>query len=367
MSVLKICHLTSAHPDGDVRIFHKECVSLYEAGFDVTLIVPNTQTRIEKGVKIISFPPPHKSRLQRMTKTVNKVLQLALEVDADVYQFHDPELLRIAKKLKAKGKKVIYDVHEDLPRQILSKPYLNKGIRKILSKQIERYENKVASCLDAIVTATPHIRDRFLEINSNTIDINNFPILQELLIESNYSEKSGNEICYVGGLTRVRGIVDIIKALNETDAQLLLAGQFLEDGLEKEVSALPGWNSVKYLGFLKRDEIRNTYQKSKLGLVTLHPIINYIDALPVKMFEYMAAGLPVIASKFPLWESIITENQAGICVDPKNPVAIAEAINYILYHPDEAKNMGENGRKMVIEKYNWDIEKKKLINLYQNL
>ena len=363
----KVCHITSAHPDGDVRIFHKECVSLAKEGYDVSLVIPNTASRIENGVNIVSFIYKPTSRLSRFTKSVNLAYKKALELDADIYHLHDPELLRIAVKLKKKGKKVIYDAHEDLPRQILSKEYLKPIVRKLISSRIEKYENKVAKKLDVIVTATPYIRNRFLKVNPNSIDINNFPIIKELLFDFEYDHKKGNKICYVGGITTVRGINELLEALEGSECSLLLAGDFLENGLRDSIINKNAWNKVEELGFLTREEVVNVYKKSKLGIVTLHPISNYYVSLPVKMFEYMAAGLPLIASNFPLWKDIILENNAGLCVDPMSPIEIGEAINYILNNPKEAKKMGENGRKMVIEKYNWDIEKKKLIGLYQEL
>ena len=234
MSSISVCHLTSVHKDGDVRIFHKECVSLVEAGYRVSLIIPNTSTRIEKDVNIISFEAPKGNRLTRMTKTVNIVYKMAIEVNAEIYHFHDPELLRIAKKLKKKVKIVVYDVHEDLPRQLLSKKYLKPIIRRILSKFIEKYENKVSSKLDAVITATPFIRDRFLSINKNTIDVNNFPILKELLIDFPYEEKMENNICYVGGIEPTRGIKELVQSLESTNVKLLLAGSFSSIAFKKK-------------------------------------------------------------------------------------------------------------------------------------
>ena len=367
MSSISVCHLTSVHKDGDVRIFHKECVSLVEAGYRVSLIIPNTYTRIEKDVNIISFEAPKGNRLTRMTKTVNIVYKMAINVDAEIYHFHDPELLRIAKKLKRKGKKVVYDVHEDLPRQIISKPYLNKNIRGFISKRVEKYENKIAAKMDYLCTATPFIRERFLSINKNTIDVNNFPILKELLIDFPYEEKTADNICYVGGIEPTRGIKELVQSLESTNVKLLLAGSFSSSAFRAEVSQIPSWNQVNEMGFLTRKGVRDVYKQSKIGIVTLHPLPNYLDALAVKMFEYMAGGIPVIASNFPLWKTIIEDNNAGICVDPLNPKEISDAINYLISNPEKAKEMGENGKKMVIEKYNWDNEKKKLIDLYKSL
>lgn len=360
-----ICHLTSAHPQNDVRIFHKECKSLSKQ-FQVSLIVINGDSEMLDGINIIGINCEFNSRKERFTKAVNKVLKAALELDADVYHLHDPELLRIASKLKKKGKKVIYDAHEDLPRQILAKHYIPKHLRKGIASVVESYENKVVKKVDGIITATPTINERFIKLNKDSCNINNFPILDEL-INIPIEKKEGLSICYVGGITKIRGIKEIIKSIENIDCSVLLAGSFLETGLKEEVAEYPGWNKVNELGYLSRKGVIDVYKKSKLGLVTLHPTINYLDSLPVKMFEYMAAGIPIIASNFPLWKSIIEENNCGICVNPENPEEISSAIEVILQNEDKALEMGENGRKLIIEKYNWSIEEDKLISFYKNL
>jgi len=366
---LKVCHITSAHPDGDVRIFHKECISLSEAGFDVSLVIPNTESRIENGVNIVSFDYQPSSRLSRFTRSVNLAFIKALEVDADIYHLHDPELLRIALKLKKRGKIVIFDSHEDLPMQILSKTYINKFLRKSVSKLIENYEKRITSKIDAVVTATPFIRDKFLQYNKNTVDINNFPLAKEILIdEKENSAIKGNNICYIGGITKIRGINELIEALVFCpEITLKLAGSFSPLSYKDTVININGWNQVDELGFINRTESLALKANCVAGLVTFYPEQNHINAQPNKIFEYMASGLPVIGSKFPLWEQIITDNNAGLCVNPMDPKEIAEAINFLLNNPEEAKKMGENGRRMVVDKYNWDIEKKKLINLYNDL
>jgi len=364
---LKIAHLTSVHRSNDVRIFHKECVSFAEQGHEVTFIIPNASNCKIQNVSIISFQHKAKNRLSRMILTVNKLYKHALELNADIYHFHDPELLRIGLKLKRKGKIVIYDAHEDLPRQILAKPYIPHIMRRLISYIIERYENFAVSKLSGIVAATPFIRDRFLKFNSNTIDVNNFPIIKELNIDIEYESKKENYICYVGGITRVRGIIEIVNAIENANVNLLLAGNFLDIGLKEEIKSKKGWAKVNELGFLDRAGIKDVYIKSKIGLVTLYPIINHLNALPVKMFEYMAAGLPIIASNFDLWKQIIENNNVGLCVDPKNPDEITSAIEYILSNPSKAKDMGENGKKLVKEKYNWNNECKKLFKLYKDL
>lgn len=363
---VKVCHITTVHPSDDVRIFHKECTSLAAFGFDVTLLILNAKSDSKNGVQIKGVPYPFKNRFHRIYKAPKVALLAALQLNADVYHFHDPELLRIATALKKAGKKVIYDVHEDVPRQIIGKYWIPKLFRIPISNVFEFYENRIAAKLDGIITATPFIRDRFLKINSNTIDINNFPILEEFDMnqEPNYSSK---QVCYIGGIETVRGIKEMIDALEFTPYSLTLAGKFSSMALEQEMKAKQQWYKVDFKGFLNRAEIKNTLQQSMAGLVTLHPIINYIDALPVKMFEYMAAGIPVIASDFPLWRSIVSESHCGTVVDPLNPKAIAAAITFYIEHPHIAKEQGANGKNAIRTKYNWNVEKEKLFQFYKKI
>lgn len=360
----KVAHLSSAHKDRDVRIFHKECSSLAsQSNLDVHLILADVEERKENGVTIHSVQGAGGSRIKRMWQTVNFVYKKALAVDADVYHLHDPELLRIALKLKRKGKKVIYDAHEDLPRQILGKDYLK--FKKTISRVVERYENRVVRKLDAVITATPFIRDRFKQIHPITIDINNYPMLKEVSTEKVTAEKE-NKVCFIGGISRIRGIGEVVEALSDVDVTCAIAGNFPED-FKKDLESKEGWKKVEELGFINREESLQLKAKSIAGIVTFLPYPNHINAQPNKIFEYMASGLPVIGSHFDLWKAIIEDNKCGICVDPENPESIAEAIRTIQENPKAAVEMGERGRKQVLEVYNWSVEEAKLITLYEEV
>ena len=361
----RICHITTVHVAKDTRIFQKECVSLAQNGFEVHLIIANQNVENEKGVQFHNIISTTSNRFQRMRKTTRLALKKALEIDADLYHFHDPELLPVGIKLKKRGKKVIYDTHEDVPRQILSKYYLPSFIRPIVAGVFEWYENRIAKKLDAIVAATPAIRDRFLAKNPNTVDINNFPILEKFSVPP--SEKKVHDICYVGLISKIRGIEELVKSLEFTNAKLTLIGNFQSKEEEKKVRALPTWEKVNYLGKRNRTEVAKILSESKMGVVTFYPEPNHIEAQPNKLFEYMAAGLPSIVSDFPLWREIIEENNCGICVDPQNPKAIGMAVNTLLENPDKCLEMGKNGKQAVTEKYNWKKQEEKLIQLYHKI
>lgn len=369
MNNKKVAHLTSVHPRYDTRIFIKMCSSLAKLGYATSLIVADGKgNELKNHVSIFDVGKPT-GRLNRVLKTTKNVYKKALNLNADLYHIHDPELIPVGLKLKKKGKHVIFDAHEDLPKQLLSKPYLKGYQQKILSFIALKYEEWTCKKFDAIITATPYIRDKFFKINPNSVDINNYPILEELDNTGLSWEEKDMAVCYVGGLSEVRGIREIVVATSLTTkkANLYLAGKFDSESYEKIVKSEPGWKDIKELGWLNRSEVANVYAQSRAGLVTLYPIINYLDSLPVKMFEYMAAGIPVIASDFPFWKEIIEKNECGICVDPKKPEDIAKAIDYLLENSDVAQKLGKNGRKAIEKKYNWSIEEQKLIQLYEKI
>ncbi len=363
---IKICHLTSAHQADDIRIYHKECKFLAKINrFKIYLIAVNAKEIYQDNVQIISAKCKFSNRTSRIVLAAYSVYKKGLEIDADIYHFHDPELLPYGLKLKRMGKFVIYDSHEDVPRQILGKHWIPKYLRKIISITFETFENYIAKRLSYIITSTPTIEHRYLKINPNSSAICNYPILNENN-ELITWESRKNELCYVGGITVIRGIIELIKVMDMIPYRLNLAGSYSPLILRDKLVSMPGWEKVNDCGQIGRNEIIQLLNQSKIGIVTLHPKENYLESLPIKMFEYMHAGIPVIASNFPLWQEILTENKCGICVDPFNLDQIAEAIKYLLNNEGEARIMGINGREAVTKKYNWENEVKKLENIYIN-
>ena len=362
----KICVMTSVHPARDVRIYHKQARSLAQAGNDVTLLNSFIEETDDVGIKFVKVSVAQ-SRFKRVLFGAKKMYKAALEQDADIYHFHDPELYKTGLKLLKRGK-VIYDVHEDVPMQLRDKPYLNPLVRKIWSKMFGRIEKKAALKYSGIINAEEPVEQLFKQAGcKNTVTVGNFPILSELSCDDiAYSERK-NKIGYIGSISKVRGITETVKSLEYIDSTLVLAGKFNEQKLFDETSALESWQKVDFKGFVDRGEVREILKEIKVGLVTLYPIKNYINSFPVKMFEYMAAGIPVVCSDFPFWRELLIGVDCALFVDPYDSKAIADAVNKLLCDPGLAEKMGEEGKIAVKDRFNWDIEKAKLLKFYDDI
>ena len=362
---MKVVHMTSVHPRYDTRVFQKMCRSLAQQGHEVSLVVADgLGDEVLDGVEILDVGRSS-SRWRRMSFATSRVARKALSLNADVYQLHDPELLPAANWLRFKGKQVFFDSHEDVPAQLLVKSYLNPFFRHVLSRFMSVAEQFLVKQLSGVIAATPFIRDKFQSIGVSSIDVNNFPLLSEFPEPTDW-ELRKRRVVYVGGIERIRGICEMVEALDaSTEVEAMdLCGDFNDHRLKEEVEGLSGWSKVLAHGFVDRKQLAQILSTSMAGLVTLHPTVNYKDALPVKMFEYMAAGMPVIASDFPLWRSIVEGSNCGLLVDPMDPQQIAVALDKLLSDPNWAKKMGESGRKAIIQKYNWGVEMSKLVDFY---
>ncbi|MEK4486897.1 glycosyltransferase [Psychrobacillus sp. FSL H8-0484] len=364
--------MTSAHERYDIRIFEKECKSLASHGYDVSLIV-NDQLPNETvdQVKIISTNFKPKSRLDRMLNSKKKIFKKAVEVDADIYHYHDPELMPIGNKLKKRGKKVIFDSHENYTIQIKGKEYIPKFLRNIFSKIYYVYETYSIKRIDAVVfPCTYSLKNPFENRAKKTAFIDNFPMLHELYDRFNENEvKQKNTVCHIGTLTYDRGITHNILAAYKSKVNLILGGVLSPNRYLQEVSGRKEFSCVEYRGHVNREEVTDILRKSRIGLCTILNVGQYNkgDHFATKVYEYMAMGLPVIITDFPYAREELKRYKFAILVDPENVDEITEAILYLLKNPEIAKEMGGNGRLAVKEKYNWSIEEQKLIALYNSL
>lgn len=371
MMMNKICHITSVHKRYDGRIFKKQCATLSSQGYDVSLIVNDSlPDEVRNGIKIVSTNYHPQSRILRFVKSGRQLLDKALEIDADIYHLHDPDLLIIGNKLKKKGKKVIFDSHEDYPSDIASKEWIPSILRKPISKGYELFEKVSLRYYDAIITVSPHIVERLKKINPNSYVVTNYPILKP---DTNpyqlFKEFENTTICFAGAIHKDWGhhvVIEAIEMIN--NSKYILVGPSTENYLS-QLKQNRSWSKVDYRGVVTPTEVQEIYKESNVGIA-----VHYSNSLAgkgtlgnTKLFEFMEAGLPIICSDYPLWDEIIKKHKCGISVDPHNVREIKEAIEYIIEHPSEAKQMALNGMKAVRSEYNWDAQKPVLLDIYKLL
>lgn len=365
----KVAHLTSVHRASDTRIAHRECRTLVEEGYDVVLIAPGSGKGLPVGVRFHRLDAPS-NRLERMTRTVWQVFRAALCERADVYHFHDPELLGVGLALRLWGARVIFDVHEDLANDIADKNWIPRVLRPPIAAGVVALLRSVHSCFNAVVTATPGIAERLPA--KNTVVIRNYPRIEELALPCGGTfDQRPRKAVYLGSITELRGIIEMVQALScpsmPSDVRLALAGDFESKSLEARVKAMPGWNRIDFAGWCDRAAVTRVLADARVGLLTLQPAKNFTDSLPVKLFEYMAAGLPVIISDTIKCSSIVREHECGLVVDPRDPEAIAGAIASLMDNPALAEAMGERGRRIALQRYQWASEALKLADLYAKI
>lgn len=363
----KIAHITSVHPRFDVRIFHKEVSSLAKRE-GVFLIVADGLGDEKIGNISIQDVGKLNSRWKRMFFSVFLVYFKTLKTGARIVHFHDPELLLVTILFKLSGKIVVYDVHENVHQQILSKTYIHRFFRYFLSKGFYFFENLMCVLLNSIVCATPAIASRFASFKRKVFVVNNYPLSNELYGEIE-SEEFNNDLAYIGAISEERGIVELISAIGILNGRvnLNLAGTFNDNNLFEAVSNMEGWRYVKYFGQVSRTEVKDILSRSVGGIVNFLPAPNHMESQPNKMFEYMSAGLPLFCSDFPLWNQIVSKYNCGVLFNPLDPVSIAESISDLLGDREKCKLLGTNGRKAIHEHFNWNIEEQELYRVYDKL
>lgn len=365
----RIVHVTTVHRPFDVRIFHKQCRSLADAGFQVTLIQQGEAEQVVDGVRILPLPT-YRSRLARMTRGVWRATRLARAARPDVVHFHDAEFIWGGLLLKLAGKRVVYDVHEDVAKDLHDKAYLPAWSLPPLKLAVRLFEGLARLCFDRIAAATNAIAARFPP-RSVTL-IRNTPIIGELASDrvTPFGERSRN-VVYVGGLAPFNGIAQMLAAMaeipGEAGIRLTLGGGFPSEADETTARSSPGWDKVDYFGWVERGRIADLFGDARAGLVVYQPTPNIMECEPNKFFELLSAGLPLIASDIPIWRRFIEAYGCGLVVDSRDPAAIAGAVRYLVDHPEEAQAMGERGRAAILTDYNWTIDSAALVAMYRGL
>lgn len=367
-----IVHFSTVHYRDDSRIRSKMMKSLsvrYHS--QVKLLVQDgkgTEVDSEKGYLVVDTGP-RLTRLKRMLVGGFRMFRAVYFERPTIAHFHDPELIPWAILLSFFGIRIVYDVHEDYPKAVSENYRLPLLARKFLPPVVRLVEFIGSFYFSGIVTVTHKIESRFPK--NKTVLVRNFPIIGEFHAPSSHPMSlRSREVTYIGTITKNRNIIGMLEAIDsfqDCDISLRLAGDFPIIGDESAARNHSGWSRVHYDGFVSRDSIANILASSRAGLVVLKPIEHEALSLPIKLFEYMAAGLPIISSDFPLWRDIIEDAECGLIVDPLNTEDIARAIKWIVDHPDKAQSMGARGRQSVLIKYNWENEVKVLFKLYERI
>lgn len=364
-----ICHITTIHPAYDDRIFYKQCVSLVKKGFEVHLVARNNKDECKKGV-IIHGISHYSSRIKRFILGSMNAFFLSLKIKADVYQFHDPELILLGLVLKLLGKKVIFDFHELVVFQIESKYYVKSNFIKKIALKVYLINEKLAvKYFDAILLAedgyVQYFEKKYQKYITRFFVVRNYSMVDFIRGFDKPVKRNHSNIIYVGGLSVHRGIKETIQALEilNLPIRFIILGNWETESYFEECKRLEGWKYVDYRGFKLLDELYKDMNEADIGVALLHPIRNYTISLPVKIFEYMSLGKPVLMSDFPLWKK--TFNDIGYFADPLDPYAIAEELKVILSTPEEAMKKGKKGMEIVAKKYNWENEMKNYLAAIQ--
>ena len=385
----RIIHVGMYHHKDDIRILYKECNTLAKAGYDVSYVTSDyygdTESCVIDGIKIKYYSADLAKEvslgigknifkcLKLRKKWALEIVECILEENPDVVHIHEYELIFIITTLLKRKPtiKLVYDIHEDNPKHIadLYKKKMGSMLSKVVELIVKISENSVVRKSELVFVATNYICDLVRKHNKNVYVVKNYPKSNDICCYNDNLSERENVYCYSGRISEDRGISILVKNSNMINGKFLLAGIFdnMYDN-ELQNKYVDEYNrNVDYRGYLSRKEINQLYSSSVVGLCTLHYHPNYINALPIKLFEYMAAGIPAVVSDFPLWKEIVNDAKCGILVDPYNEEEIVNAVNLLLSDRELAKRLGDNGKRAIKDKYSWEHEGKILLEGYRSI
>lgn len=357
-----ICYLTGMFPRQDSLIFHRQGKSMAAAGHRVTYVVCDEEPdECLEGVSIVSCRFKPESRLERMLKTRKVLFAKALEVDAEVYQISEPELLPLGLKLLSRGKKVIYNMREYSSADLRFKTYVPAWLRLPGSWLLERYMRSALRKYQAVFSVTPELVDVVEKKWGIAMSylLANFPMVDtDFKLSKEDYLKRDNVLAYIGTIydtSRQEVVFQALEALPEVS--YLMAG-ILGSGAHY-VTELPYWRNVKFIDGFKRQELSRIF-----ALCTMSNVLrdDAASGTPngslgvIKLFESMEAALPILCSDVPVNRALVEEYRCGICVNPNRVDQVEDALRYLLENKEVAYEMGQNGRRAVLEKYNWESQ-----------
>ncbi len=369
----KIFIMTCVHEWNDNRILFKEASSLVR-NYTVELHAPgNFKFREVNGVRIFGLAP-----VKRFLRPLSwiRLFFRSVKAVASVYHFHDPELIPLGLFLRILGKKVVYDVHEDYPDAILYKQWIPKPFRKMTSFIFNLLEKKCSSFFSGLIFAELTYKEGFRNSRTPQIDILNYPLDCEPKERASKETEKRCNLIYAGTVSEIRGAVEMLKTMAilaswEKNVHLFLVGPFPRPSLRAELEEFLKEHSlleyVTITGRVAPAEVYTYYEKADIGLCLLHPVENNLKSLVTKLFEYMSAGIPILASNFPRWSELLEETRAGLTANPLDPYEIARQVCTLIDNPELRLSMGSSGREAYEKYFNWNGEETKLIRFYDKL
>lgn len=368
--------LTSVHDPFDPRIFHKQARALADAGYRVTLLAAHPRDEVVDGVRVWGVPAP-RTRWGRPLVWA-RLLARALQLRADLYHFHDPELLPLGLLLAWLTRRpVVYDAHEYYRDEIATRPWIPAPLRRVAAETVHAVETFVARRIAAVVAVNEHMAAGFRERGARrAVAVHNYPPLAYFPPHPEKSEQAALVAAYVGLLTRDRGLATVWEAGHRLrglvpEAEIRVIGRVDWSGLPKDLPHDPArWEdeaATRFLGVIPPREVPNALAGVAAGWIPFRRTPNNLRTIPLKLLEYMAAGLPVVASDFGFMAAIVRESNCGLLVPPDDSEAHARALAHLLTDPAEARAMGDNGRRAVHARYSWEAESARLLGLYADL
>lgn len=368
---MKILHISTVHRRYDTRIFLKQCKSLTGDVNHISLYVCDGLGKEKKdNVNIIDGGNNSGGRIWSMIMKPLKALSYSVKNKFDIYHFHDPELLPVGIILSVIGRNVVYDIHDEIDVQIYNKGWIPKPLRPLISSVFRLLERFGLKLFSGVIVVNQKMKDKYSEFTQakKIRVVQNFPILNEAVQNIN-TEEEKNGYVFVGTISRQRGIDKILMAAKGLDSKysFKIAGSIPDKNFATELEPLLNNSNVDYHGFIEHKKSIELIKGAQAGLMIYQPDENYLNTYPIKLFEYLMCGVPVIASNFPYWEDFFNKYECGILVDPNDTDAIKNAFIWIKENEQQAREMGKRGRDIVLSNYTWDSQFENLIELYEHI
>lgn len=365
-----VIHFSTVHPPFDPRIFDRECRTLRESGYRVEYFSADVPEEDRDGIAIRSLllsswltralkPITRRTRAGRMAFGWFGVVEVALRRRPAIVHLHDPELLPAALVLRLARKRVIYDAHEDLQRQILNKQYL--GLWRHVVAPLAGVTIRVAArCVSGVVVA----HDWQADTTPNSTVVRNLPRL-EVLSEIAIEKRSNPSLVYVGSITRDRGAVTMLDLMSRLRGQvpsleLVLAGNVHDDLLD-ELRSHPEWQHVEYHGPVPWQQAMELVASAHVGVFLPHAVPTYLNQEPTKLFEYLALGLQCVVPNFPLYRELVGGRGDVLMASPPDYSDLdGEVISSLRTQSSMRPHTRENS-------WSWQPEGNRLVELYDQL